>query len=180
MRRLNQQEQHEIFAENDIGESEEKQVKPITSRSDGSVHVKIKKKTLRNIIIGICAIVVAIGIFFSQTRKIEGTWVRQSDDTNIAGMTVNVEHNSGIIQSVPSQSDTYFKNGEVKWNSIRKVGWGKYKAYDLASYVGGKNIVDPNASTLTVSLDGKRLQIDTPFSSGLNPETGLHQVWIRQ
>lgn len=141
------------------------------------------KKTYRIYqIIGIIFVISIIAIFsiYNFARPIEGTWVRQADDNYGAeGMTIEVVKNGSFYEGrVTSDSNdtSKFKEGQVKWFQLRKVGFGLYECYDLCQYEETNSFgYDDVVSTLTVMPGGKSLTVDSPKFSA-----GAHQIWVKQ
>ena len=154
------------------------------SVANKNITIKIKKKTLLGSAIAILLIAVGIGVLFSQTRKIDGTWIRVSDDNNLTGMVVRIENGQGVIvKSSSNNSLGYgFKEGLVKWNNIQKTGWGQYTFSDLVSDDNSATTYyDNSISKMEVSMDGKRLTL-TVVSGYLGEpgRTGLYQEWEKK
>lgn len=133
-------------------------------------------------IIGIIFVISIIAIFsiYNFARPIEGIWIRQADDNYGAeGMTIEVVKNGDFYEGkVTSDSDdsSKFKEGQVKWFQLKKVGFGLYECYDLCQYEETNSFgYDDVISTLTVMPGGKSLTVDSPKFSA-----GAHQLWIKQ
>ena len=167
-----------------LGEQEKETSKVNASEQTQSKDAKgftimIKKKTL--LICAVSALVLLTGIclFFNQTRKIEGTWIRVADDNDLVGMIVKVENSQGVIvKTSPNTSLGYgFAEGQVKWKNIQKAGWGKYTFSDLVSDDDSlATYYDGSTSRMEVSLNGKKL-ILTVVAGELSGRTGWYQEW---
>ncbi len=145
------------------------------------VSVKIKKSSLFIIVASFVAIVAAIIAIYSFARPIEGVWVRQEDDTHVAGMTVEVKCVNGVLQGEIIDMDEgigTFEVGLIKWYDIKKVGFGQYQLQSLIGIGGSSNTYhyDGTISHITVNRGGKSLSLTTPNSN----VTGAFQIWIKQ
>lgn len=135
--------------------------------------------------IAIAIIVLAIiGTMFSVYifgRRIEGTWVRQDDDTHVAGMTVEVKRVNGVLQgTIIDMTDGVgtFEVGLVKWYDLKRVGFGKYELYDLIG-IGGSSTsyhYDGILSTIQILSGGQSLNVVNPKPGN----TGNFQIWTKQ
>lgn len=127
--------------------------------------------------IAICAMI-AVFIF---GRRIEGVWIRQVDDNNtLAGMTVEVRKNNGILEgtiiAMPEGAEA-FEVGQNKWIALRKTGFGIYLGKSLVSHSDGTYSYGNNDSVFTVLSGGK---IMTMQSSEADVSKGSYQVWVKQ
>jgi len=61
------------------------------------ITIKIKKKTLKTGAVIIIVLAIVLGFLLTQTRKIDGTWIRVADDNDLVGMIVKVENGEGVI-----------------------------------------------------------------------------------
>lgn len=152
-------------------------------KKNKSINISIKKKNIKWIALSFTLMLIVVYGITTQTRKVEGTWVRSVDDNGLAGMVVHVDSSDGItngtIISIPNKKFN-FKIGEIKWNNIKKIGWGTYEFYDLVSSDNGNINYYDSTSTLKVSLDGKTLTLtvnSTPTNVG---KSGLYQIWKKQ
>ncbi len=134
------------------------------------------------LIIGIIFVTAIAAIFsvYNFARPIEGTWIRQSDDNYGAeGMTIEVIKNGSFYEgkvTSASNDSSKFKEGQIKWFQLKKIGFGLYECYDLCQYEETNTFgYDDVTSTLTVMSGGKSLTIDSPKHSA-----GAHQIWIKK
>lgn len=147
-----------------------------------TITVHVKKKTIILSIVCALIVVIATSVAISQTRKIDGTWVRVVDDNDLTGMVVQVSNGQGTIIKAPSNNSRGygFKDGQIKWANITKNGWGKYSFYDAISDDNSSKVYfDNSISKMEVSIDGKRLTL-TVEASDLAGRTGLYQEWEKQ
>ena len=129
----------------------------------------------KNILIVGTIIIAIAGIGFKVANKdigdLEGEWVRQPDDTNFAGMIVEIKENGGeyigVIKSTPVDS---FKVGDIKWSDMTMVGFNTFYEYDLAD-----DGVTRYHSKIKISFDGKTLTDDAIDQSRIS--YGKNQVW---
>ena len=148
-------------------------------KKEGHITIYVKKKTLIILGIVICLIGLSTALLLTQTRKIDGTWVRVNDDNGLIGMVVNVSNGQGIIVKEPDTNALGygFKVGQVKWMNITKSGWGQYTFSDATSDDDTGAVYFDNAiSKMEVSLDGKKLTL-TVQAGELTGKTGLYQEW---
>lgn len=141
-----------------------------------------KNSRLIYLIIGIVFVIAIVTVFlvYNFARPIEGTWVRQADDNYGAeGMTIEVIKNGSFYEgkvTSDSNDSSKFKEGQIKWFQLRKVGFGLYECYDLCQYEETNTFgYDDVTSTLTVMSGGRSLTLDSPKHSA-----GAHQIWIKQ
>lgn len=103
------------------------------------------KKSLLLPILSVLVCVIIIYVYFFYINSLNGTWVRNGDNDAMVGMTVDSDSGQGILTKVNNYAMSYgFKNGDVKWNYIKKTGINTYSFSDLrkttntAQYVTGK------------------------------------------
>ena len=108
---------------------------------------------------------------------LEGNWVRYDDDTHVAGMTVAVVNNGGVLEGhIIQMMDGIgvFNVGQVKWHNIKKVSENRYDLDDLFNINNGQAwYVADVPSHITIIKEGKRLTLVTDRKEG----TGNHQIW---
>ena len=153
------------------------------TRKTDKVTIKIKKKDAKLIIAVLIIAIIGSMAVYTQTRRIEGAWVRTNDDNGLTGMvvTVNKSNNYGEITLVANNDISHFRVGEQKWTNIKKIGWGKYSLEDLTSDgLTGKSYNDGSKSIVSVSLDGKTLTITHSGSDSGSIRTGYYQVWNKK
>ncbi len=150
------------------------------SNSDHKSGLRIKRTTVLYIVVSIVTVMVFILAVYFFARPIEGVWVRQEDDTRVAGMTVRVEKVNGILQGTiidMNEGIGTFEVGLVKWMDIKKVGFGRYIWYDLIGIGGSSDYYhyEDTIASCTISRGGKRLDLYSPGAG-----TGKFQIWIKQ
>ena len=108
---------------------------------------------------------------------LEGNWVRYDDDTHVAGMTVAVVNNGGVLEGhIIQMMDGIgiFNVGQVKWHNIKKISENRYDLDDLFNINNGQTwSVSDIPSHITIIKDGQRLTLITDRTEG----TGNHQIW---
>ena len=133
---------------------------------------------IKSVAIVIIAVVAIAGIGFMVVSKdvsdLEGEWVRQPDDTDFAGMIVEIKEEGGkyigVIKYSPVDS---FSVGEHKWSDMTKAGFNTFYEYDLLD-----DGVTRVHTKIKISLDGKTL---TNNSTNQNAEYyGKNQVWKKK
>lgn len=124
--------------------------------------------------------VTSILLIYNFARPIEGIWVRQADDNiGAEGMTIEVIKNGSYYEgkvTSGSNDSSKFKEGQIKWFQLKKIGFGIYECYDLCQDETTNNFYyDGTVSTLTVMSGGKSLNLVAPKHSA-----GANQIWIKQ
>lgn len=134
------------------------------------------------ILITVFFIIALISIIsvYTFARSIEGTWIRQADDhTGAEGMAVEVVKNGSVLEGkviADSDDPTKFKEGQIKWFQLRKVGFGTYECFDLClDEETNAFYYDDTVSTLTILSGGNTLILDAPKHT-----KGAHQMWVKQ
>lgn len=159
--------------------SNEKILAPSSSNSSND-----NKKSHRKIylFIAICFIIALISIIsvYTFARPIEGTWIRQADDhIGAEGMAVEVVKNGSVLEGkviADSDDPSKFKEGQIKWFQLRKVGFGTYECFDLClDEETNAFYYDDTVSTLTIMSGGNTLILDAPRHT-----MGAHQIWVKQ
>ena len=146
------------------------------------ITIKIKKKTLKTGAVIIIVLAIVLGFLLTQTRKIDGTWIRVADDNDLVGMIVKVENGEGVIvKTSPNNSLGYgFSEGQIKWKNIKKTGWGQYTFSDLVSEdESATTFYDGSVSRMEVSMNGKKLTL-TVQAGELSGRTGWYQEWEKK
>lgn len=139
--------------------------------------------TKRSVIIVVVVTFIVICAMFSVYtfgRRIEGVWVRQVDDNStLAGMTVEVRKNNGILEgkiiAMPDGAET-FEVGQVKWFALEKRSFGVYQGSDLSSN-NGAYYYDDTFSLFSIKSGGNTLTVQ---NQGQDVSLGKFQVWVKQ
>lgn len=157
------------------------------SQSSGLVNQKrvtSLQVTKRSVVIIVAITLVIISAMFSVytfSRRLEGVWVRQLDDNNtLAGMTVEVHKNNGVLEgtiiAMPEGAEA-FEIGQNKWFALRKTGFGIYQGKTLVSHGDGTYSYGANDSIFKIMSTGRTMTLQ---SSDADVSKGSYQVWIKQ
>ncbi len=163
-------------------EEEERATKKAAEKAAAEAKAKKGKKVLLVATPIAAVVILALIALFIFGRPLDGTWIRQLDDNGtLAGMTVEVSRNGGVLEgkiiSMPSGANA-FEVGQTKWFEIKKVGFGKYKFYDLVSYSDGSYSYEyDRPSMIRVLPGGNRLMLTVESNDNY---LGKTQVWIKQ
>ncbi len=132
-------------------------------------------KSLLIVSIGIAVLVLGIILsVYAFARPIEGVWIRQQDDTRNMGLVVAVRKDgNSFFGEIIEAKGTDFENGQIKWMNIKKVGFGRYKCYDLHAGSGIYNYKNIT-STMVVNSGGKTMTI---FTDQKTADSGQFQIW---
>lgn len=155
----------------------------VESQSENVKTITVKKKTVWIIVAISIAIFAVILAVYTQTRKITGTWRRVYDDNGLTGMVVKVGKENGtlcgVVVSVPDKAGLttgyQFEVNDIKWNTIRRTGWGQYEFFDLVAPDYGSEKYYDNLSTMVVSANGKKMVLTV--NGDTSNRTGIYQEW---
>ena len=151
--------------------------------NEARIRIKKTRVSKKNIILfsGMFLLIFSIVIgIYTFGHPVEGVWIRQDDDTHVAGMTVEVIKTSGVYEgliiSMPDDAWT-FHQGQIKWRDIRKIGFGQYECQSLAG-TDEMGYHYPEAKAIITVLDGGNKM--TLVHEDNTTSTGKYQVWIKQ
>ena len=148
---------------------------PMSEKDTEKKGVSVKKGTIVLFGGAVILIIVAVLCLYLFGRPIEGVWVRQEDDTHVAGMVVKVEKVNGTLQGTiidMNEGIGKFDIGSVKWIEIRKTGFGRYELHDFDERVKQYGELP---SICTVLRGGKKLILTHSTT-----QTGGYQVWDKR
>ncbi|TCL58554.1 hypothetical protein EDD76_106207 [Kineothrix alysoides] len=155
-----------------------------SSQRKGSTKVFL----ILGILLGLSVTAITVFCLLHKTEDdLIGTWVREPDDTDYAGMKVEIRNNNnGIYEGVIVYSpSTDFPEGEVKWINIKKESASRFSFYDLGIYwkidfnTMQRNTTNhKRASVMNLSLNGEEMSINVVQQ--MADGTGRNQHWRKE
>jgi len=124
--------------------------------------------------------------FYKKGASIEGKWVRLADDSFTSGMIVEVSDKNGYLEGIiisTGEGDHYFQPGLIKWENVKRIGFGQYVCFDLTAYtLDGyltDYIYDDCGAVITISPDGKTLTLTNINTDYSIESVGSQQTWVK-